>query len=484
MDKYAIYYLAREVDKRTEKCGWGYHCVVGSTKDKPKGIALPGWVLTDKGYEVRSPQQGTQLEPIHYQDTFARVVTDNPNLGTLAAIQAMVDNVTVLVDTLNVNHVVLPSLDNYGSGLMRLNEIASKDFKNSSGVIANVDEWRYIHESITKLEARGVTFTYARSKGGNDPGVIRAEALASTALNYRYGDKSDDTRTSPDGYWSRKARAHRMFGSHWYIFTRDHKDNLTRDDYHQYLLWVDADKQPAMRAFGSPLTHASYAVVRTKQPDPLVEELKNFQLERGLRDAIYLMRPQNIYGNRTLQLLEPLGMEAVWGEIGKPLACATDNALTQAHWPIRMGRLGLEILNNLTLRLDEYLAFIANVEEGKDIKATDPRIAYNVTDQLVETTELKSGRLSYKLINPGGDEARYVVADVGTEKPYRLIYGIDLPPRNSMSGLVGEDLEVWLVLDANPLTPNVKQLYTIVKTSDDIGIWTNPYALRVGTPVK
>lgn len=468
--------------------GYGIHGYA-FTEDVPKrGAGLNGFYLTKDGYVERSDDV-PQVTPVFYIDVFE---TQTRKLGGVtnntAELQGYISALEIILGRSKISgpfkYGTIISDSRYVlEGIKFYPKWKANGWTLSSGKPAkNVDLWEHVALLHVAVEERNLHIEHRWTKGhATDPGNICADVAAGIGKDACISkgkhepERGAFVTSPPEGYWKPSTEFPRLFGSHYVVFTGASKSS----DPGRYSLFADASKKSALEAFGTPLIHASYAVVKLTEPSDLVDGVMDGQRKKSGSDIdVFMVRPQEVY-KANAQRAHALFGEAALSMNHRGIATLGGEEVSRKHYPVRQGMKGvqhLEVLNDEFDRIHRY------VENGlKDLP--DGLRIYEVTEHFYDyTSKTKKGKkgeddivtVTAKLRTFPENDDQFVTVDDGTGKTLRLIYGIDLPTRNAMADAAKKNGKVFMV--EQPSDGLIPWRGVYMATDEGVGLWHNPYA--------
>lgn len=500
------------------KAGWGYHGYLYSDVLPKKGTGNGSWLLTKDGYLPKNgiittfevdPVEGadslfatdddddkasdkpkqireeidltgiTEITPIQYVDAFGAIPYDTSNnvaeitAATMALRYAKEWSVAT-VDVYTDSRYTRDGLTNWIEGWKRNGWI-----KKDGLPIANVETWKELDAARAELQARGtrVTLHWIESHNGHQ-GNENADELATIGvLHARAGNfRTQITTSPPEGYWKYDHKRHPFLNHPRVYFNTQSAFNKPGEYY-----IGNHGKDDEM--LGKRISDGAFAAVFLKEPEAVVEAVRNHQIELAKdQHTLVMIRMDQLYKTNThAQIMEygPLAMD-------RPTAWRLDlntvdkQPLTREFKPPLIAWRAVEAITFLVGQLNSFQA------GSQDITTTDlTAILY----ETVITPSKKKGGEPTKTISLKSD---YNVgyAALGVEANYRtdlgeikkinimLSLGIDLLDRNSLNRLASREPVVTLITWADSATSF--RYATVIQAGDDVGIWCGVYSnLRI-----
>lgn len=472
--------------------GCGVHGYIYVEKEPKKGAALPGYVLTPKGYKVKDPKDPPRgyVTVENYVDVIATQETGATN--NTAEAQAMLSALE-MAGVANVEAVHIVADSEYALSMFRrLDELSEKQWVKSDGqIIKNVDLWKAIYHVKKTLIGREIEITCDWTKGhAGEPGNNRADLLATIGLAYAGNKKpAPEPIYSPyDGYWKATDEYNKLLGTHYTVKVTGvhHKDAVKDEDYdRRFYLYSDTSKLPKIKTFGTAHPQAAYAIVDVKDPHPLLETVEEIQesvtrkvMIQGpdgpyeISDgSLVMIRPQDVYRRETAELLKTFG-EAATIEKNGSLLSVGDKKITESFQHTRNAMMGLDMFESLEKVFNRYTK--GDVD--------DTFIVRDITEELFDVTVTpakgtKPEKTTYKLKSFPETDDKFVRIKIEQDRFKRnavLVYGMDLPSTNALKAAGRGTPVVRLVLQKE--SADMWCYYVAVESEEGRGIWHNPFS--------
>lgn len=364
--------------------------------------------------------------------------------------------------------------------------IRDRWMKSDGTPVRNQRQWQQVEQLKNEIARLGkdVQFIWVKGHSG-EPGNLRADALATLGKDYakqsqairkiRYGKPVtvtlvDEKSSVPD--------INRMFDARRWYFTNDKSEDLVNElGYHVYYTGAHGKDD---HLAGKPTSETSYSVLWLKEPDKVLEMIRDTQAE-VCRD--------NSYSEMVIGDLDAIFSKKNYSDIAncgtgwvhtipktRDLISAYGVQLTREASP---ARLAMDLVKEL-VRAEDFLRLYQNQTcESNGVKLTD------VTDQLYDITKKKDTE-TFKLKKDIGTGVKTVQLqfEVAFEtKPIEtvktsLMLGVDLPKRNTLSALAKRGIKI--TVGTYPLSDISYGIVTFVESDGDLGVWYgSPANLRL-----
>jgi len=469
--------------------GWGIHGYLYSTAVPKKGSGNSDFVLTSKGYVLKSissenkankPKEYLpEVTPISYLDgcgSFNDEVTNNiaeltaTTQGLIYAEQFVLSEIQIFTDS---EHVC--------KGLASWAESWKKNgwLKNDGQPPANVEYWKTLVEIRDRLVSKGVKVKVDWVSAHTDDvasegylGNFLADKLATLGVMYSKAHvfRNDVTTSAADGYWKYSPERHPFLNNRRMYFNT-FSEFIEPGEYYLGEHGKDDDM------IGKRVSDGAHAVVKLETPDPVIEMIRAHQSAMsGNIDTLIMLRVDQLFKPDVHKELAKHGSIAMVrpNPYALDLYCLDKEPLTHELSPVKTAMRVVDTIGNLSVILTKYLS------KDAEIVTTDlTPVLYEVTtktsknNEVTEILKLKPeytvGFAALKI------DANYKSVD-GTIKsaPITLTLGQDVLDRNALKRLEERNPKVTLVTwleDAK-----VFRYATVIEAGPDKGIWGNCYA--------
>lgn len=463
--------------------GWGIHGYIYKKEEPKKGTGNPKAVPTENGY-----------------------LNENTD-GAKVTIKGYVDGVGGVPDALSNNHTELVAM-NRALKWINENKIAdAKIYSDSQYVVRGLDGWvdRWnkngwknsqglpVSSKDLWIETDALFKTVKESsscliqwiKGHNGHiGNVMADYWATCGNMLGRKGLSDEqlNLTTPEGYWNKKSDTNPMIsGSYWYFQSTDDAYKTEQGEH----IYYHGDHGSDDDMLGKPMTETCHSVVFSKEPDPVLEILRQDAAQRDVsrHGSVFLGYLTNIFNGSVYTDVLANGTKFTdYGDHKLDTRGVGKRTLVLEQKPAWLALLAVDELNALQKRLEAYRAM--ETSSRVDFIVTDiTDLIYDLTDEKgkVKTTLKKDITQSTKSLDV---EARYttkVVPEIsGQDDPsitttsVRLVVGRDIPKRNCLANLTGLNPKVCVVTWRESST--AFRFATIVECDLGIGIWAGVYS--------
>lgn len=463
--------------------GWGMHGYLFDNTVPKQSSGHTTHVPTAKGYVPKTDvnlhavtNNGEKLEvTTHFYidgfGSFSEPISNNvaeivaATNGLDFAQQCAVKTVQLYTDS----EYVCKGLDNWAEKWRKNNWV-----KYDGSIPANVPYWKELLAKRDVLTQRGVkvSVNWIRGHVGN-LGNELADHLATVGVMHSIDKRvvnSIDT-TPAKGYWKNDSERHPFIANRRMYFNTLEEFSVPGE---YYLGEHGKDDDTA----GKRIADGAYAVIKIKQPDPLLELIRSHQCSMANKtDSIVMVRLDHLFRAETYQEISRFGTMALVrpNPTRLDLHCLDTEPLTREFKPPKLAMRIVEAVSRLEDKLEEYLQ-----EDPKLIRTDLTSTLYETEAKInkkdgttVITMKLKSeynvGFAALKI------EANYMSPEGDVKAvPVTLTLGIDLPNRNALKKI--DELLPKVTLITWLEAPNVFRYATVIEAGEDKGIWAGCYS--------
>lgn len=466
--------------------GWSVHGYVYSDKATTKGAGHPKVAPSVNGYV----DKGSKPEPIDVVSYYDHVgwsgeMSDNNAAELKGALAAM----NYAISLPNLSAVTIYSDSKYTiEGTMNYlpTWVGNNWIKRSGDPVPYQGIWKEVLKAVDQLNTNKTKLKMQWVKGHADNfGNIQADQLASIAGFRSIQDKTPGVKeiVSPSqGYWKNDNERLPLLGLQGLLFSTD-KATVREGEY--FL----TNQVKSHEFIGRNDVHSCYGYVLTKTPDPLVEQVRNRQLEQS-RDynTLILARIDRVYDKAVCAALERFGPivfkrnsertldmhfineDAMVKPVAKDGQADKLLPITEELYPPRLALRCVEAISRLKGTVEAFIKSDGPPEvEGSQV--------FDVTDVYYNQEANKDG----VLVGAFKKELTVSVQSLiirkkafGRDIDFQQIFGIHILGRNAMKRLEGNEVKVWLV--ASKVSDFAIRYYTVIKSGDDWSAWTGGHS--------
>lgn len=463
--------------------GYVYHYPV----EKEKPTKFGKFVATAQGYIVQ--KEIKDQTPVCVDEYFEYCIPQGHatnNVGEIRAVSYLLsrpllddkDELLVISDS----KLVINGVNDWMKGWISRNwTLASGD------PVANVDDWKAVLEGLERFASHGV-YKFAWVLGHNDDfGNTQADLMASAGVNFSMRAMLEpmELTFSASDYHKVTQDVHPFLCLKRVYFN-------TSPDFNTPGLYYLTDGTDEKFIFGKRTAEAVFSVVKLNYPDKLVETAIKASSSR-ITDV------NTIVYSRLDRLRQPEVMKYL--DLFKEASLSTTNRNLNMNFldkkpvvvevkPDELPLRAVDVLTHLEEILEEF--------QTKEIKneflsdGTRPYQCFDITDHFYDTKTKRQKQNEvevYELKKAFGVgvkdtelSLKFNLEDVKSEFKLTLLFGTDLPNRNTLKRL--EDMNPMILLTAWQDGHNAVRYAVIVKTDEAAGIWSNYFANLVLTNTK
>ena len=373
--------------------------------------------------------------------------------------------------------------------------------KNDGNPVSNGDLWRQCYDVKTTLDEKGVELGLQWVKGHNGNLGNHLADLSATFGVFR-GRNNFSRDPVPDivelneakGYWS-NTREHSRFFSHpnWYFAAGTNEGHRTEaGDYVYYLGDVrvkskkkEREEDESEDLFGKRIADATFSVLYLKEPDPVLEIIRDYvgkiggdQYQALSTGKLRTIFEPDVYasilkhGDSALKYDHHQHRLTLWDHGERNIKDEViDHTLSRDIRPARLSYRAIDALRSLEAVLIEYL----NPTEQTQIRTTDLTALIYESNTVKNKTTVRLMPHVTSTLRSIDVDARYASVDGGTaQSKMTLTLSLDLPDRNTLAAIVHESTKVTLL--TWPESPHAIRYAVVIETENGVGIWSGIYS--------
>lgn len=356
-----------------------------------------------------------------------------------------------------------------------LNSWANNNWcKKSDGLpIANMELWQRLHAGLTRVRDAGVTVKFDWIRGHNgEIGNERTDVLATMGC-FNLMKTKDTTfqktvEAPAEGFWKVDNEHHPML-AHKCAYFNTLPGASEKGTY--YLGNHGKDEE----LLGSRMSEGSFAVVKLKQADEAIEQIREIQARYSNgADSLFSVNLTNLFDADVTYFTNTYGELGIrpTNEYRHDLDFAGKKPLTREYKPARISMRAVDALEVLDQHLSDFL-------EGKgSIKSTDiSSLLYEVTTKTTKGVVENICKLRPEIVVGIPSLTTDIANPVDpSAKPFKLTLtvGQDLLARNSLKRLEDLNPQVYVVtwLEGE----KAFRYATVIKAQGCVGIWAGYYS--------
>lgn len=465
--------------------GWGVHGYTYRLHDTVKDQALKedrptesGYVTVPDDYAALSKHQ--VVKPVLYYDGYGSQIPESTN--NIAELTAAVETFQLIArEKFSPSHIVMDSqyvLDGING---RIKDWSANNWLKQDGEPPkNLEHWQQLHAAIVSVDEAGLDWSTSWIKGHLWLGNIQADRNATRGIiQGRKGVEINNWDVAPvAGYWNPKSEYNRFFAhSRWYFNTNVGGANRTKAGRWIYYCGHPGDDSDGA-LLGKRMSDVAYSVLYLSEPEPVLESVRDYadQVLGSNAVTVAIGRLDHLFNKEVYQDLAANGCAFVQKlrPDNNDLFDIKERLLVKDARPPKLTFRAVETIAGLERTLEQFL----------DDPVKYGIIATDITDQLYLTEEVKN-KAVVKLHSNVGPTTKAIKPTVGYNTGARegsttvtLTLGLDLPKRNSLSGMAADSVKVSVLTWRE--SDKAFRYATVVETDQDCGIWANVYTnLRV-----
>jgi ribonuclease HI len=461
--------------------GWGIHGYTYNILSTKEPVGKKINASTNLGYHdgetIKVQDDLTTVAPLQYLDSWGTIPGETTN--NVAELTAAINGLNVVREKDARTAVILSDSQYVLKGLKEwsIKWQANNWIRDDGSPVPNAELWTtFIDQNKTLIEdGYQIRWDWVRGHNGNlgnelaDYNANRGQLLSKKGL-----DETTFSWSDAKGYWNPKVEYNRMF-SHprWYFSTNAPNSGISSDNRFIYYCG-DHGAAKDNDLLGKAVSDHSYCVLFLKQPEPVLEVIRNAQnaVTSSMFDIVvgYLNK---IFSQATYHEISTHGDKFLTQAtpVHQDLYCLDEQPVTWVARPPRLSFRAVEYLNILEVMLE---GFIDTTKALKKITVTD------ITSYFYES-ELVKDKLVTKLCASINNTlksisvvAQYDIKDKLETTSVPLTIAIDLPNRNSLSALAVRNPKVSLLTFRE--SDNGFRYVVVIEAGEDIGIWSSVHS--------
>ena len=471
--------------------GAGVHGYIFLDTPPKKGSGNPTVLLTNYGYVSKSEKAKLgknyredgkntyEVTPECYLD----IIHSQPEHATnnYAELTGAIEALNKLSDFVLSSILMLGDSEYVVKGIDRCkNWEANYWIKPDNQPVKNVELWKKLYGKVKELRARGVQIDFAWVKGhdngeGDSYGNLIADTFASvgTKRSALMQSMTDIRVSAAAGYWKDEVTKNPFIANRRMYFETD----VSAHTPGEYFLGEHGSDDEML---GKRLSDGAYCVVKLKEPEPILEFIRNYQSnlnnEINKIRSLAMIRLDGVFNPKNFKYISDFGQAYLVkskSKIRTELVTLDDEPITRELRPPLLAMRAMDSISSLKAILDMYI----------ERKLTGFQL-HDITDILYDRVEAIKKKVpvvevSLKSKYNVGFASLPLTLNVLTENgtlalAAKLTLGIDLPDRNSLKRMEGENIKVNVLTWCE--SPDVVRYATVVEKDGDFGIWAGFYS--------
>lgn len=462
--------------------GWGMHCFVYNDEKPKKGTGHPKIAATTEGYVPKAEKEGKEVTILQYATTVgSRKEMGSNNTAEILAINSALE----YAKQFRIKDLLIKSDSKVAIGglLEKCPEWVRSGWKFPDGnYVKNYQEWQRTLKNYNDVVSSGTKVEIKWIKGHSTHfGNLVADRVAGIASHKsKEGIEEETTREShPDGYWKPKEEKHPFITYRGMFF---HTLNNPCKPGEYYLCnMIKSDEFIGQRD-----TDGAFGYVQLKEPDPVLEMVRDRQIEitKDL-STLVLARIDRIYKDTRADDLMQHGKYALVRGHHNFAHLYFVDAVKDKKEPITEELDPPLLALRVSTGFSELIALLEAFKKAPDVKhgLGDRYQVIDITDRFFEAGEVKKGKTTSATLEFKNDDIPMNAKEIkesfclfGKDVIVRQVFGIHLPPRNTLKKLSGveQDVKMWLI--AFKETDNVIRYHTVIRSNEDWSIWSGYYS--------
>lgn len=508
VNEYATFYVHESADPLSGNYGVGVHGYVCTDTEAKRGYGLKKIIPTKEGYTEKTSQALRIIDSVIdirlplYSEQDRATVTNCLVAGCNAAL-----GLVLQMDEEKrpkIVRVILPRKNLVGFLTKGYEKCVADGYLDSKGnPIPFKDGLDAYLRNVGALEKLGVDVAVLYGPMDGAMGMPEARANANDAvvacLKHKEGEAEPSCHVSPpEGYWNHDHGRHPLLTKSRMVFAMSNGQAVKTDR----LFLMDFEKSSKKKEqthkieieVGQLLPSASYAVVKVNDVDPIIwkiaeEHSKYLDVKYERLGVLFL---DAVFKPGAHSVMSKVGADYLYSKtVVTDLIDSRETMYSHELNPARQAYRAWNTYLDMDALMQEFLKAMNSTvrppEEGQCIQFQDARgswAATNITSRFIETTEEKKGKVVYKASKEIDTPNTAILVkgfyldeeDAIKEASVNLSIGIDMPKRNAISAMAGEQTRAYLLLRQD--TAFTVRHFVVVTNGDEYGIWTAPFANR------
>lgn len=474
-------------------CGSGVHiCHYHYPTEGEKPTSFGRFIVTDEGYftqkelDAIKPAKRPKLVVVdRYVDIVRSLGDGTNNIGEMVAmdeflahainhIQASAGKDCVKVHGISDSKLVIYGINEYLPGWLQRNWITT-----SGKPVANREIWESIKANLDTVTSL-TQFSCSWTLGHNDEfGNTRADILASIAVNYSQGNqltRVEKVYDKPKDFFNCDLSFHPFFCLQRVYFNSASYENKPG-------IYYQTSGGDDKFVTGKRTGDAVYSVIKLNNPDELADGL----IEAAARDdrvnTVLYFRYDRANELTVRQMFTDHGAYCFNPDKRNFNLNFADKR--PVVFEVKPGELPLRSIDTLQYIEEMLDSYHFHVTEGAEFQIPGTKFEmFDITDFFYDSKMKGKGAAEIEVhelkkefgVGATGTAIKLPVTIFGTstEVKFNLLFGLDLPARNSMRKL--EALHPMVQLIAWQAGDSSIRFAVVIRTDEAIGIWSNYHA--------
>lgn len=364
----------------------------------------------------------------------------------------------------------------------------ARGWKKGDGVAPSyLPQWKMLDTAIIDASNINIKYTWVKGHSGNvgndkaDECAKKGGALAGSGVYEPVHETileiAEDGKDKGKSVKPKKPKTppynRLLLHSKWYFTTNTGKQ-LSRDGRNVYMFGVHSDDE----LHGKRVSDASNSVVFLKEENKVLETLRTKQDSVGNEYIVPIYgRFDTIRSSKIYPEIYHNGADYLQVGLRVPtLSTVGEQVLTNPAHPPGLAFIGLETLDHLTARLEEYLD-----PKGVEGKKKSEMVSTDVTDKFYVSEEDSKGKVKLVPSKDIVENAKFLTVPVGWKSGKRsgtkdvvLTVGMDAPTKNMLTAMAKESPTITVI--TWPESKQTIRYAVVVETEDDVALYASAYS--------
>lgn len=441
---------------RQQVGGWGIHGYtypVDDSDDKKKKKKPQVGVPTTDGYIVKDdPELSSRVvvRPHEVIEAFGGILPNTTN--NVAELSATLNGMKLALDKQAESLLIYSDSEYVGKGVTSyLKKWRANNWKKSDGSdVANKELWMELGNYRDILAQKNIRFTMQWVKGhAGHKGNMLADYMATRGVFCaRAGDDTNHVQIQDAGEYDKYKTDRPRFISHsrWYFNVGTDQFQKNQYGYYEYNFGHPSKDDTDQVYLGKALADTAYSVVWLKKPESCLDLVyaRTREIAENAFGNVFIGRLDNIYNPFNHKEIMDFGASLLQraNRNNNDVVCSTGAPIVVECNPPRISYRAVSTLQFLSKLLTEFV---------KGELSPFAR-AYDICDYIYEKVESKK-KTTLQIVKSIKQTTRSVsvkvdcdVIDKKITVPITLTFGLDIPIRNTLNGIVEDDPKVYVLL--------------------------------------
>jgi ribonuclease HI len=476
----AVLYIDGSARPNPGFIGWGCHGYIYSHNIPKKPTIVEEYTLTKHGYlssKLVKPEECVEaVEYLDFVGSYLNVASNNEAelMAFFHSLEKMKDKNVSTIRFLSDSKYVISGITEWCRLWERNNWL-----KQDGSQISNRDLWIKSFNLYKEMKDKGITIEMEWLKGHcGIKGNVEADQLAVIGMNHST-DKNIQIQckyTEPKSYNKVEVEKNPLLSSKRVFFNSASKYNTPG----QYFMADSGSLNDFV--IGKRTAESGFSIVRLKEPDLLLETIKQRQYEFTKEtNAIMMILLDRVYSKGVYKALTEYGKYCtLLDKRTLNLNFVDEKPITVERNPTNLSMRALETFNFLEELLDDCVGNATSADyrqiESRDI--TD--LFFTLTEKKIKKETVTVCELKSSLTNAVKDLRINLDLEVdGSQKsiPLTIVFGLDILPRNNLKKLEKHNPKIHLITWKE--SESTLRYAIVIKSDLGYGIWSNFFADKI-----